>query len=480
MNNGVNDTNVATENKSVAATPNDVQSLDLSKKTTDGQTKCPSCGATDIILNPNTGKLRCNYCRHEFEDETIKDESIFSLEGVIIGTGASTIETDVESIITIKCESCGAEVVIDSNEETQSRCHWCRNILSINKKIPNGAIPDMVLPFSIKKEDAESSIKSFVKKRQFYANTIFKAEFTTENILGVYLPYMVVDVNAHATLSGEGEVLIREYTVGSKENKKTRYDADSYFIKREFDIAINNVTVESSLDKLNHGDNSKTNNIINAIMPFDIENCVRWDANYLRGFTSEKRNVDIEHVQDLLVAQSKDIAQFKMNETLKKYNRGVRWDDEVLNIKGQKWLAAYLPVWIYSYQQVNGNKKILHYVAVNARTKEIMGSVPVNTPKLLFVSFLVELVGFFAMLFVDSDISFLFLLAGFIYYFIIYNRYRNHTARHFHETETHSVTKNLLEEDKFLKRKKGLSNSKILGVNNNSVEGSSITNNIFK
>ena len=33
----------------------------------DGQNKCPQCGATDISVNAKTGKLRCNFCRHEFE-----------------------------------------------------------------------------------------------------------------------------------------------------------------------------------------------------------------------------------------------------------------------------------------------------------------------------------------------------------------------------------------------------------------------------
>ena len=27
------------------------------------------CGATDISLNVKTGKLRCNFCRHEFNPE---------------------------------------------------------------------------------------------------------------------------------------------------------------------------------------------------------------------------------------------------------------------------------------------------------------------------------------------------------------------------------------------------------------------------
>ena len=118
----------------------------------DGQTKCPKCGATDISLNVKTGKLRCNFCRHEFEvqkfDE-ILDNDIENLKGEVIGSGASNIEADSKDMITLKCTSCGAEVVIDTASTTVARCHWCRNTLSINQQIPNGAVPDTVLPFKI-------------------------------------------------------------------------------------------------------------------------------------------------------------------------------------------------------------------------------------------------------------------------------------------------------------------------------------------
>ena len=39
----------------------------------DGQDKCPKCGSTDISTNANTGKLRCHFCRHEFEPEKATD-----------------------------------------------------------------------------------------------------------------------------------------------------------------------------------------------------------------------------------------------------------------------------------------------------------------------------------------------------------------------------------------------------------------------
>ena len=99
-------------------------------------------------------------------------------------------------------------------------------------------------------------------------------EFTTNNIMGVYFPYMLVNVNANASLLGEGEHEARSYQVGSDEHKETRYDANLYHVEREFDIVINGLSMESSSDRLNVSSKEKTNNIINAIMPFDSENCV--------------------------------------------------------------------------------------------------------------------------------------------------------------------------------------------------------------
>lgn len=455
----------------------------------DGQNKCPKCGSTDISVNVNNGHLRCNFCRYEFEPEKVAglETDISQLKGEVIGSGATDIVADTSDVVTFKCSSCGAEVVIDTSEVTQARCHWCRNTLSVNQQIPNGSVPDVVLPFTVKKEDARAQIEKFVSKRKFYANPQFKKEFTTENIMGVYFPYMVVDTNAHSKMSGEGEQEVRHYTIRKGDHSETYYDADLYHVEREFDIAIEGLTIEASADKLNKKAVDKTTNVINSIMPFDIENAVKWNANYLKGYSSEKRDINIEQVKTLVEAQSKDIARFAANDTLEQYDRGVAWSSEELEIKGQQWKAAYLPVWLYSYQEVKGNKKLLHYVAVNARTKETMGSVPIHMPKLLGVSFLVECGGVLAMLFVDFDYDWLFLLLGVIYFIIIYTRYRNDNARHKYEVETKKEISNLKEEDRLISRRTKLTNSYMVGANNTSIRGdnpdalaSQIINNIMK
>ena len=95
----------------------------------DGQNKCLKCGSTDISLNVNTGKLRCNFCRYEFEGKKVDgfNDDISKLQGQVVGSGATNIIADTNDVITFKCSSCGSEVVVDTSNSMQARCHWCRN-----------------------------------------------------------------------------------------------------------------------------------------------------------------------------------------------------------------------------------------------------------------------------------------------------------------------------------------------------------------
>ena len=458
--------------------------VDTSGGAADGQTKCPKCGATDISLSVKTGKLRCNFCRHQFDPIHIQgmETDLTNLQGEVYGSGTNDINTAAEQMVTLKCQSCGAEVVIDTSEVTQARCHWCRNTLSINNKLPNGAVPDVVLPFSVTKAEAQQRISDFVGRRKFFAHPKFRQEFTTDNIMGVYFPYMVVDFNSHVHLAGMGEHEVRSYTVRrGKNNSETYYDADLYQVERDFDLTIDGLTVESSADKLNTANSAKTTNIINSILPFDVENSVKWDANYLKGFSSERRDTNVEELRPMVEAQAKDVAKFSANPTLKKYDRGVRWENEEMQVKGQQWKAAYLPVWLYSYmERKNGDQK-LHYVAVNARTKETMGSVPIHVPKLFAISALIELLCIVLMISPVCDgleeARLLLLIPGILYYFIIYSRYRNSGARHSYETETPCTVLNMQESDVLIRRETRLSNAYIRGRNNTRLTANQVKTN---
>ena len=354
----------------------------------DGANRCPKCGASDIRHKPGSDLLICLYCRNEWHGQRVEEEFGFgegldALSGTIIASGAQDIADDASSLMSFKCTGCGAEVTVNTESAMTARCHWCRHVFGVNEQVANGAVPDAVLPFHIKKADAVARIRQFVDKRRLFALKAFKEQFTPENVAGVYLPYMIVDGKASADIAGHGEIKTREYTRGSDNNKKTYYDADVYQLQRHVDFTVDDLPLESSAGRGNLDTNSNTNNIINTILPFDTKNAVKWNASYLSGFSSEKRDRDVEHLRPRLEEQLLSIARCQVEASVARYDRGVRWEREGLDVHGTRWVSMYLPVWLYSYHQPGSHGGLLHYIAVNGRTGETMGSVPVQQWKLL-------------------------------------------------------------------------------------------------
>ncbi len=353
----------------------------------DGVNRCPKCGATEIQLRPSVGMLVCLFCRHEWAEakieEVVANTDISALSGTIIGSGAADIAADSAAVITLKCGGCGAEVVVNTAEQMGARCHWCRHVLTVNEQVPNGAVPDAVLPFSIPHQTAVAKIAEFAGKRKLFADRAFVRDFTPQNVVGVYMPYMVVDANASADVAGVGEVQTRRYTRGTGDNEETVYDADVYMVERHVDFTTDDLALEASSERAQINASINTNNVINTILPFDTANAVKWNASYLTGFTSEKRDKGVAHTTPELEHQLLSIARAQVAGSVSAYDRGVRWEREHLHVHGTRWLAMYLPVWLYSYYHEKNGKNMVHYIAVNGRTGEVMGSVPVSNPRLI-------------------------------------------------------------------------------------------------
>jgi hypothetical protein len=209
---------------------------------------------------------------------------------------------------------------------------------------------------------------------------------------------------------------------------------------------------------------------------------VDWNPGFLHGYASEKRDTNVGDLEKQIQLQVEDIARYKMYEDMKEfYNRGENWSSEKTVVKGSSWKSAYLPVWLYSYRQEDNG--LLHYVAVNARTGETMGSVPINKSKLLFVSTIIEIIGIILALlwfrmcleFDDDDnpiwLGLLGFTPGFIFYWLKMKKYRNMDKRHTYEKETKTTVSNLQKTDELKEHRKRLSNSRIAGENGTRMTG---------
>lgn len=361
------------------------------KELRDGLNHCPRCGSTEVQHRAGSDRLVCLFCRFEWTAQRVEEafglgEGIAELRGTQVASGARAIAEDAEYLRSFKCGGCGAEVVINTNNAMNARCHWCRHVLAVNEQIDNGAVPDAVLPFRIKKEDAVARISQFVAKRKLFALKGFKEEFTPENVVGVYLPYMVVDARGSADVAGAGEIQTRRYSSGQGKTKQTYYDADIWRIQRHVDFTVDDLTIESSASRGNFDIKTNTNNIINSVLPFDTKNAVQWNASYLLGYTSEKRDRDVDHLMPRVQDKMLSIARAQLQASVRHYDRGVRWEQERLDLKGTRWVAMYLPVWLYAYHQGGPRGGMRHYIAVNGRTGKTMGSVPVQKWKLVLAA----------------------------------------------------------------------------------------------
>ncbi|SED11846.1 hypothetical protein SAMN04489844_3711 [Nocardioides exalbidus] len=354
----------------------------------DGLNRCPKCGSTDVRLRGSTGMLVCLFCRHEWQESRVEEEfglgeGIDDLQGTVIAGGAEEIDDDAGAVMTLKCGGCGAEVVVDTAHAMNARCHWCRHTLNIQQQTPNGAVPDAVLPFRLTHDEAVARIREFASKRRLFAHPRFKKEFVPENVLGVYLPYLVIDARAEATYAGTGEVQTRRWSEKHGDSSTTYYAADVFKVDRKVQFTVDDLTIEGAADRASN-DESKTNNIVNTILPFDTKNAVKWNSSYLVGFTSEKRDLDVDDLQPVLQDQLLSIGRSQVEGSIAEFDRGVRWEQEGLDVGGSRWVSMYLPVWVYSYFQED--TKMLHYIAVNARTGETMGSVPVSQWRLVLAA----------------------------------------------------------------------------------------------
>ena len=149
----------------------------------------------------------------------------------------------------------------------------------------------------------------------------------------------------------------------------------------------------------------------------------------------------------------------------------ISWKREDCYYKGTQIISVYLPVWLYSYHEKRESKDIIHYIAVNGRTKEILGSIPINKKKIIPIFCIIECISTFIGLYIcykynASLVSIILIIIfsmvpGFSYYYTTEEKYRKEFVRHTYEKETkisitNSVTNDtIIEEDYFRNKYNG-------------------------
>lgn len=333
---------------------------------------CPACGG-NMVFDPKKQKLLCLYCSSEsevnFEKTNIIENDFYTAENT------SNRNWGNEKRI-IKCESCGAQTVLDENSVAQF-CAFCGSSHIVRTEELAGIVPESLIPFMISKDSAGEFFSNWIKKL-FFAPRALKSSYNMNKMKGVYIPFWTYDSNTFSDYTAErgtyyyvtetewvGQGAERKQV--TKQVRKTAWS----FVQGNYSKFFNDILINAS---------SQINKkIISKLEPFNLNELVQYKPEFLSGFLAERYSIDLK--------LGWEIAEGKIESDLRVEISQHIGGDEVRNLslstsyEAIKYKHILLPIWISAYIY---KTKVYRYM-INGQTGEVHGESPVSVLKVILL-----------------------------------------------------------------------------------------------
>lgn len=330
--------------------------------------KCPNCNAV-LKFNPHGQDWKCEYCRGEFDLETLTKYE--EKKGKILESEPQAVSTDMDMY---SCPNCGANIITDPNISTTS-CVYCRNTTILKNKLQGEFNPNYIIPFRHTKEDAIDAFKKLGKSKILMPKE-FNAKKNINEMSGIYIPFWLYDYNA----SGEIEADCKRITTWRSGNY--RYTkTDTYLANRSGSMAFENIPVD--------GSKRFQNDIMNSIEPFDYKDLKEFNYSYLSGFLSEKYDVTKEEADEDAILRARNTFINEMKSDIKGYNTVTPIKNNV-NLQNTKTSYVLLPVWMLNIKY----KEKIYTFAMNGQTGKLVGNIPIDIKKAVILWILIFAITF--------------------------------------------------------------------------------------
>lgn len=326
--------------------------------------ECPSCGA-NIVFNPENQKWDCKYCGVSYGIEDFEKYEKEMDKKAKNEKADSNINNKID-MDEYQCQNCGARVVTDKNT-TATSCVYCGSTTIIKNRLQGEFNPNMIIPFSKIKKEAEDEFYKFSKKKWF-APKLFYNKKNIEEVKGVYIPFWLYDCNTDGRVEATGKN-IKTWTSGSYQYTKT----DTYDVVRAGNMSFFKIPVD--------GSTKFDDDIMDSIEPYDYEKLTDFSPSYMSGFLAEKYDVNSEESYK----RAEDRAINSTIEELKNIMVGytsVIVKNSNVNVSKSNTSYVLLPVWMLNIKYKNKMYKF----AMNGQTGKMVGNVPISISKLILKS----------------------------------------------------------------------------------------------
>lgn len=288
--------------------------------------RCKNCGSA-ARFNPQLNKMVCSYCDSTFDANELDNREY--------------IEYNVYS-----CSACGAELRMNG-VEASTFCPYCGQPTIAYSRISKEVQPDVIVPFSVTKEEAIAAVREKFKRNIFIPKEI--KNFDIDKIRGIYIPFWLFDVNY------TGKSIIRT-SHGSSKHRVYHYHY------RHGECDFSNITADAS-KSLNDESSQR-------LEPFNLSQAVPFKAAYLSGFYADRYDVEDAEVEDIIKDRSKKYYEKAMLTSVSGSDKTVQESEDNAKLGEAKY--AFLPVWFLTFRYKDKPYTFL----INGQTKKVVGGVP--------------------------------------------------------------------------------------------------------
>ena len=331
--------------------------------------KCIGCSAP-IAFNPKVGGFKCEYCGRTCTEQELQD-FVAKTEEKWAEKHAHETHDDGTEVRQYHCPNCGAEVVC-GDTTTASFCYYCHSPVIIESRLQGDFRPDKIIPFQIDQKQAVAKFAEWIAGKKLLPSD-FTVENQKHNIVGMYLPYWDIDIDAE----------IDYHAVGLIEHRRVRGDREEitterYAIDRGGSMHFPAIRA-LSFDKIDQ-------NLINAINPFHFDGETAFNTGYLSGFQSERHTLSRETAEKNALIQAQNYGRSQLRASAECEQVIDEQDKSEYRVAGVAY--TLLPVYILNYPYHGKN----YQFAINGQTGVAMGNLPTDTMKVSIFAIVVGLI----------------------------------------------------------------------------------------
>jgi len=325
--------------------------------------KCPCC-ASPLTFDGDSGKMKCIACATAYEVADI--EALFAPQeesGVDFETPSETFGAqDQAQIQGYNCQTCGAELITEGST-TATECPYCGSPTILPQQIEGGVKPEMVVPFVVKKEEAQKQFQDYFKGKKLLPNVFLKGPNTICEMRRLFVPYWLFncDAQGHMVFEAEKKRVTRE---GDWEVTTTEH----YLVNRAGSMSFENIPVDGS-EKLD-------DKITESMEPYDLTAAVPFQPAMLSGALADHADVDAVACEKRAVERVENSVAQSLRSTVTGYT-SVNERSRRITSQGGKVTPTLLPLWLITTQKEGKT----YTFAINGQTGKLACDVPADKKK---------------------------------------------------------------------------------------------------